>query len=230
MPVFSDLRYLISNVPVQTLIAANPQTYIVQFAKTCRLFMDVNPNKRTVGGHVEFEGDAWISVFNVTLSLGRVIKAYGTAFGVGRGVSGGSGTGSEISGPRAGATELVIAIQTVVHHILLVCTDEKFGNNGFGNGKVQFHMVYFGGATYHIVKFDVLEGWISFHHSLHWLLAELFKHVDVLEDERLRKDVGIEGGVRDVVMGVASEQAVLTVVDFPLRGKISWDVGQIDTQ
>ncbi|KAE9403494.1 hypothetical protein BT96DRAFT_917440 [Gymnopus androsaceus JB14] len=209
MPVFSDLRYLISNVPVQTLIASNPQIYIAQFAKTCQLFMGVNPNKRMVGGHVEFEGDAWISVFNVTLSLGRVIKAYGAAFGVGRGVG--------VSASRAGAAELVMAIQTVIHHILMVCTEEKFGTNGFGNGKVQFHMVYFGGATYHIVKFDVLEGWISFHHSLHWLLAELFKHVDVLEEGRLRREVGIEGGVREVVMTVASEHAVLTVVDFPLR-------------
>ncbi|KAF9073193.1 hypothetical protein BDP27DRAFT_1381774 [Rhodocollybia butyracea] len=216
MPVFSDLRYLISNAPVQRLIASNPHLYISQFAKTCQLFMGVNPNKRMVGGHVEFEGDAWISVFNVTLSLGRVIKAYGAAFGVGRGV--GSGTGSaQISGPVAGAGELVAAIQTVVHHILMVCTEEKFGTNGFGNGKVQFHTVFFGGALYQIVKFDVLEGWVSFHHSLHWLLAELFKHVDVLEESRLRREVGVEGGVREVVMRVASEHAILTVVDFPLR-------------
>ncbi|KAJ3717872.1 hypothetical protein C8R42DRAFT_724075 [Lentinula raphanica] len=210
MPVFSDLRYLVSNAPVQRLIASNPHVYISQFAKTCQLFMGVNPNKRMIGGHVEYEGDAWISVFNVTLSLGRVIKAYGAAFGVGRGSSDSSG-----SGP--GASELVIAIQTVIHHILMVCTDEKFGTNGFGNGKVQFQKVFFGGALFQIVKFDVLEGWVSFHHSLHWLLAELFKHVDILETGRLSREVGAEGGIRDVVLRMASEHAVLTVVDFPLR-------------
>ncbi|KAJ4001502.1 hypothetical protein F5050DRAFT_1724324 [Lentinula boryana] len=214
MPVFSDLRYLISNAPVQRLIASNPHLYISQFAKTCQLFMGVNPNKRMVGGHVEYEGDAWISVFNVTLSLGRVIKAYGAAFGVG----GGTHSNVERSNSGPGAGELVAAIQTVIHHILMVCTEEKFGTNGFGNGKVQFHKVYFGGgALYQIVKFDVLEGWVSFHHSLHWLLAELFKHVDILETGRLRREVGVDGGIRDVVMRVASEHAVLTVVDFPLR-------------
>ncbi|KAJ4473358.1 hypothetical protein C8J55DRAFT_562876 [Lentinula edodes] len=213
MPVFSDLRYLISNAPVQRLIASNPHLYISQFAKTCQLFMGVNPNKRMVGGHVEFEGDAWISVFNVTLSLGRVIKAYGAAFGVSR-VTDATGESSS-SGPGAG--ELVAAIQTVVHHILMVCTEEKFGTNGFGNGKVQFHKIFFGGAIYQIIKFDVLEGWVSFHHSLHWLLAELFKHVDILDTGRLRREVGVEGGIRDVVIRVASERAVLTVVDFPLR-------------
>ncbi|EEB96179.1 hypothetical protein MPER_04731, partial [Moniliophthora perniciosa FA553] len=79
MPVFSDLRYLCNNEPVQDLIAHNPE-FITQFAKTCLLFMCVNPSKRAVTSHVEFETDAWISVFNVTLSLSRVIKVYGAAF------------------------------------------------------------------------------------------------------------------------------------------------------
>ncbi|KAL0565072.1 E3 ubiquitin-protein ligase ubr1, partial [Marasmius crinis-equi] len=59
MPVFSDLRYLCHNPPVQDLIARDPE-YITQFAKTCGLFMGVNPNKRAVSTHVEFETDAWI--------------------------------------------------------------------------------------------------------------------------------------------------------------------------
>jgi hypothetical protein len=43
--------------------------------------MCLNPNKRAVKTHVDYETDAWISVFNVTLSLSRVIKVYGEAFG-----------------------------------------------------------------------------------------------------------------------------------------------------
>ncbi|KAJ3978607.1 hypothetical protein F5890DRAFT_1593263 [Lentinula detonsa] len=38
----------------------------------------------------------------------------------------------------------------------------------------------------------------------------------VMETGRLRREVGVDGGIRDV-MRVASEHAVLTVVDFPLR-------------
>ncbi|TFK38761.1 hypothetical protein BDQ12DRAFT_99504 [Crucibulum laeve] len=196
MPVFSDLRYLCHTDHVQDMIAHNRE-FIVQFAKTCQLFMCVNPNKRAVTSHVEYETDAWISVFNVTLSLSRVIKVYGEAFS------------------RATVAELVTAISTVVHHILMVCTlaEERLDRSKFT--QISFHEVVFGDTAYPIVEFDVLEGWVSFHHSLHWLLAELFKHVDHLSEEALSQ-VGLTS-VRDIIMRHASEQAILTVVDFPLR-------------
>ncbi|KAJ7691341.1 hypothetical protein B0H17DRAFT_1169139 [Mycena rosella] len=196
MPVFSDLRYLCHTAPVQALIAGHRE-YIVQFARTCQLFMCVNPNKRAVATHVEYETDAWISVFNVTLSLSRVIKVYGEAFA------------------RATPAQLAGAITTVVHHILMVCTltEERLDRSKFE--PVEFHEVFFGDAAYNVVKFDVLEGWVSFHHSLHWLLAELFKHVDKLDEEGLR-EVGY-ASVRDIIVRQASEQAILTVIDFPLR-------------
>ena len=161
--------------------------------------MCVNANKRAVTNHVEFETDAWISVFNVTLSLSRVIKVYGAAFG------------------RATTAELVSAISSVMHNILMVCTlnEDRLDRSKFP--PIAFHEVMFGDASYNIVEFDVLEGWVSFHHSLHWLLAELFKHVDLLTEERLR-EVGMSS-IRDVVLRRASEQAVLTVIDFPLRGE-----------
>ncbi|KAJ7461265.1 hypothetical protein B0H11DRAFT_2285848 [Mycena galericulata] len=196
MPIFSDLRYLCHTAPVQALIATQRE-YIVQFAKTCQLFMCVNANKRAVATHVEYETDAWISVFNVTLSLSRVIKVYGEAFA------------------QATVAQLVGAITTVVHHILMVCTltEERLDRSKFE--PIEFHEVFFGGAAYQVVKFDVLEGWVSFHHSLHWLLAELFKHVDRLDEESLG-EIGY-ASVRDIIVRQASEQAILTVIDFPLR-------------
>lgn len=198
MPVFSDLRYLCHNEPVQTMIAHN-RDFIVQLAKTCQLFMCVNPNKRAATNHVEYETDAWISVFNVTLSLSRVIKVYGEAYA------------------KASAADLVSAISTVVHNILIVCTlaEDRLDRDKFS--QVAFHEVIFGDAAYRIIEFDVLEGWVSFHHSLHWLLAELFKHVHLLTEERLHP-IGMSN-VREVLLRHASEQAVLTVVDFPLRGQ-----------
>ncbi|KAJ7086018.1 hypothetical protein B0H15DRAFT_844990 [Mycena belliarum] len=196
MPVFSDLRYLCHTAPVQALIARDRE-YLSQFARTCTLFMCVNPNRRAAGAHVEYETDAWISVFNVTLSLSRVIKVFGEAYA------------------RATPAQLAAAISTVVHHILMVCTlaEERLDRDKFG--PIEFHEVFFGGRGYNVVKFDVLEGWVSFHHSLHWLLAELFKHVDRLDAEAL-KEIGY-ASVREIIVRQASEQAILTVIDFPLR-------------
>ncbi|KAH7907045.1 hypothetical protein BJ138DRAFT_1015142, partial [Hygrophoropsis aurantiaca] len=196
MPVFSDLRYLCHNQPVQQLIARH-NTFIRKFAKVCQLFMCVNPNKRAARDHIKYETDAWISVFNVTLSLSRVIKVYGEAFS------------------WANASQLVGAITIVVRETLAVCTlaTDRLDTHKFS--APVFHDVNFGGVNYEIVDFDVLEGWVSFHHSLHWLLAELLKHVDTLAEESLMQ-VGMTS-VRDLFMKISNEQSVLTIVDFPLR-------------
>jgi E3 ubiquitin-protein ligase UBR1 len=138
-------------------------------------------------------------VFNVTLLLSRVIKVYGEAFS------------------PASAAELVAAISTVIHKILMVCTlsDDRLDRTKFS--PISFHDVVFGGMSHHIIQFNVMEGWISFHHSLHWLLAELFKHVDILCEDSL-KQAGFSS-VKDVALRNASERAMLTVIDFPLRGE-----------
>ncbi|KAF9235714.1 hypothetical protein BU15DRAFT_51032 [Melanogaster broomeanus] len=196
MPVFSDLRYLCHNEPVQQLIARD-SSFIRKFAKVCRLFMCVHPNKRAVTSHVEYETDAWISVFNVTLSLSRVIKVYGEAFA------------------WATPAQLLNAVSIVVSEILAVCTltSEKLDKNKFS--KPVYHDIAFGDVEYTIVEFDVLEGWVSFHHSLHWLLAELLKHIDILSEESLIH-VGV-ASVRDLFMRISTESAILTMIDFPLR-------------
>ncbi|KAI0719055.1 hypothetical protein C8T65DRAFT_604021 [Cerioporus squamosus] len=196
MPVFSDLRYLCHNEPVQQLIAHNRE-FITQFAKTCQIFMCINPNKRAASSHVEYETDAWISVFNVTLSLSRVIKVYGEAYS------------------KATVGDLVAAISTVMHHILMCITvvDDRRDMSRFP--PVNFHEVVYGETTYKIINFDVMDGSISFHHSLQWLLAELFKHVDILDESSLQT-MGLRS-LRDVCLNKASEEAMLTIIDYPLR-------------
>jgi len=198
MPVFSDLRYLCHTKLVQEMIAHNRE-HIIAFTKTCQLFMCVNPNKRAVTSHVEYETDAWISVFNVTLSLSRVIKVYGESF--------------EKSNPG----ELITAIQHVTHSILMTVTlsDDRMDKTKFT--PILFHNVEFGKRNYVVVKFDVLDGWVSFHHSLHWLLAELLKHTELLTKEAL-KPYGYNDMV-DIFTQQASDRATLTIIDFPLRGK-----------
>lgn len=199
MPVFSDLRYLCHNEPVQQLIAHSHE-FITQFAGTCQMFMCVNPNIRAASNHVEYETDAWISVFNVTLSLSRVIKVYAEAFS------------------RATAGELVAAITTVIHHILMVTTstDEQRDKERFPD--LVFHDVMFGNVSYKIIDYDVMFNHVSFHHSLQWLLAELFKHVDILSEDSLQT-IGMHS-LRDVCLSTASPSAMLTVFDYPLRGEI----------
>jgi E3 ubiquitin-protein ligase UBR1 len=200
MPVFSDLRFICSNDSVQTLIAHNAE-FIVAFIKLCHLFMGINPNKRAATAHVEYETEAWISVFNVTVSLSRVVKVFGEAFAKGK------------------PGDLLSSIARVMHSILTVCTlmDDRLDRAKYQ--PINFHHVTFNNTTFEVVEFDVASGWISFHHSLHWLLAELFKHIDLLTPEYLMPLVGGSGTLRDIVKDFGVK-AVLTMIDFPLRGML----------
>ena len=81
----------------------------------------------------------------------------------------------------------------------------------------RMHNVIFGSTPYNLVDFNVMEGWVSFHHSLHWLLAELFKHVDILSTPSLHT-LGFYKP-RDFLLARYSEEGLMTVFDYPLRGK-----------
>ncbi|KAG9098043.1 hypothetical protein FRC06_006890, partial [Ceratobasidium sp. 370] len=195
--VFNDLRYLISTPPVQSHVATS-QEPLLHVLRLCRLFFGANAQRRAASSHVEYETDAWISVFNASLSLVRIVRAVGEAYAKGT------------------TSDLVRAIETVAHHILVVCTlaephldPEKY--------PIRWHDVTFAGREHQVLKFDVASEWVSFHHSLHWLLAELFKHEELLEDEKL-KGAKVQGdGLKSVVLKNMSPKGALTVLDFPLR-------------
>jgi len=55
----------------------------------------------------------------------------------------------------------------------MICTlvEDKLDRTKFS--PPTFHHVQFGERQYTTLDFDISEGWVSFHYSLHWLLAEL---------------------------------------------------------
>lgn len=102
---------------------------------------------------------------------------------------------------------------------------------------IKYHKVIFGAGykdeetkartkLYEVVRFDVAEGWVSFHHSLHWLLAELFKSTHLLSEPHLKEEFGGTEfeeyrSLKDIVVRCAgSEKAVLAIIDYPLRGML----------
>ncbi|KAH7103274.1 hypothetical protein BKA62DRAFT_636830 [Auriculariales sp. MPI-PUGE-AT-0066] len=196
MPIFSDLRYICTSGVVQQHIVGAP-SLVKEFGKVCQMFVGINASKRAVASHVEYETDAWISVFNVTLSLSRVVKTFGEAYA------------------HAGTKDLVGAILSVIHQILMVCSmiEPRLDRDKYE--PIKYHTVTFGGNSYKIIDFSVLSGWVSFHHALHWLLAELFRHADLLTHDKLS---AVEATtMREVILRQADEKSYLTVIDFPLR-------------
>jgi E3 ubiquitin-protein ligase UBR1 len=199
MPMFSDLRYICSNASVQTLIASD-ESYITNFLRLCRLFVGINPNRRMANTHVEYEQEAWISVFNVTLSLSRVVRVYAEAFG------------------KATPVKLCNAIRIVADDIEQTCSLRRRALDRNKYGEIRFKNQQFGSKKFTVIDFDVLTGWVSFHHSEHWLLAELLKHVDQLSPKALAP-TGYSS-LKEVLQ-TGSPNDFLVVLEFPLRGMMS---------
>lgn len=202
MPIFSDIRYICNNHKVQTLISSDTVA-ITEFVSVCAMFMGIQPNKRARGNHVEYESDYWINVFNVTLSLSRVVKAFGEAFSA------------------STTSALISCIGAVMSQILRVINMVEERLDRMQYFAPSFHAVSFNKATYHVIAFDVLTGWISFHNSPHWLLAELFKQIHLLEDKSVSENLSLPN-LKSALAANFEPSAILRVIEFPLRGKNLW--------
>lgn len=198
MPIFSDIRYICNNGSVKEIISRDIN-WIAEFVKVCAMFCGIQPNKRAKGNHVEYESDSWINVFNVTLSLSRVVKAFGEAF--------------VASTPKA----LFDCIEVVMHQISSITTMEEARLDREQYTPPVFHKVKFGQAEYGVLDFDVLSGWVSFHNSPHWLLAELFKQTHLLGKEQMA-ELG-HPDLRTAIRQKFGESVILEIIEFPLRGE-----------
>lgn len=82
--------------------------------------MFIQPNRRAATVHVEYETDAWISVFNVTLSLSRVVRVLGGAY------ANASKALGEVQRPDGGVMyrgtrEIVEALEVVLTCLVGIC-------------------------------------------------------------------------------------------------------------
>ncbi|CAG7852362.1 E3 ubiquitin-protein ligase ubr1; AltName: Full=N-end-recognizing protein; AltName: Full=N-recognin-1 [Serendipita indica DSM 11827] len=196
MPIFSDIRYICNNHSVQGIISSGTNA-TSEFAAVCAMFMGIQPNKRARGNHVEYESDSWINVFNVTLSLSRVVKAFGEAF------------------TCASPSALLACIEVVMTQIQRACSMEETRLDPNFYSAPTFHTVSFQGANYRTIEFDVLSGWVSFHNAPHWLLAELLKQASLLESRQT-------GATHQTVLQSAiaekfDDATILQIIEFPLR-------------
>lgn len=83
--------------------------------------MFIQPNRRAATVHVEYETDAWISVFNVTLSLSRVVRVLGQAYANAPSLGAGDTEPPPGTVLRRGTKEIVEALEVVVTCLLGVC-------------------------------------------------------------------------------------------------------------
>ncbi|KAJ2159520.1 E3 ubiquitin-protein ligase ubr1 [Coemansia sp. RSA 552] len=224
--VFHDMRYLAATPQVRNWVSGN-HNFLAAYVGFIGLFQGMNPNCRAIHQHVEFEADTWVNAFNVTLQVAKSCRQFAECYGI-------------------SARDLFYAMRAtlrMLHRTVVLMAEENSTpiiRNAQANGMVPqnigttlnagsdandsmplaFETHILGtlwGRQYEIVQYDVSTSPISFHHPLHWFMAELFQHVRHLSDDRAR-DFGF-GSLRDMVFSIfdPGAEAVLqgagTVVD-----------------
>lgn len=196
---FYDLRYLLQASGVQSQLVSDPK-HLQSLLDFLAYFNAITPDRRAVSAHVEFETDVWITVFHVSSQLGRAARLFGEAF------------------KKAGSAQFERALEYATRRILLSSL-ALHSNDPGTHPPLAFYNASYGGQIYEIVEFSVENQPVSFHHPMHWLLAEMMKHVDLIDPDGLGTlSDTYPSAVAEVVMRNGSDsKGMLVLLDFPLR-------------
>lgn len=164
--IYYALRYLLSSQGVQQQLVSEP-SHLKGILDFFSLFTGISPDVRRVGEHLEFESEVWVPVFHVSSHLGRTAKLVGEAFG------------------HSTGNQLVEAIGLVARAISNDWAAIRHRTNTLYR-PLHMHEVNFGGTWFTIVQYDVSRDAVSFHHPMHWILAEMLRHVGLLSYDALQ--------------------------------------------
>ncbi|KAF0448599.1 putative ubiquitin-protein ligase UBR2 [Gigaspora margarita] len=252
--IFQDLRYIISNDIVKKAVPKQLH-YLTQYLNLITLFQGMNPNVRATQQHVEYENDSWVNAFNATLQIAKSCRQYSECYAgdtatlcmtihtVLRKLY-------EICVRNDDDTDKMD--ETSDDHLKEVVISDWGSSSPNSNGpftrnskfsdknddkddtsssirEPEFHDIIFpqSSLSFKVVKFEAASQPVSFHHPLHWFLAELLEHVDLLDDNMLKQhgwdnfqnmimgfDIG--SGEPSFIVQKAIEK-ILSVLDYPLR-------------
>ena len=183
--IFYDIRYLLSAQAVQLDIVKHAETYMGMWLEFFAMFHGIAPETRAVHAHVEFESEMWIQVFHINSHLGRIAKLLGEALA---------------SASEARLCEILAFIgTTMLRHMarLSALNPQVHAVN-------DMHVVTYGGCQELVHAYDVASQPVSFHHPMHWLLAEAMKHMHMLTEAHPLRDA-------------LSEDDMLRLVEHPVR-------------
>ncbi|ORX64383.1 hypothetical protein DL89DRAFT_252038 [Linderina pennispora] len=200
--VFHDMRYLAGTPQVRNWVSSQHQ-FLATYVGFIGLFQGMNPNRRAVLQHVEFEADTWVNAFNVTLQVAKSCRQFAECYGI-------------------SARDLFFAMRgtlRALRHSVALMAEENCGNLGDAMPLVaEAHIrSTMWGSQYYIVKYDVASCPVSFHHPLHWFMAELCQHVKLLSED-IAREYGFDS-IRHMIFTAfnRAQHELLRILDYPIR-------------
>jgi E3 ubiquitin-protein ligase UBR1 len=217
--IFESMRYMLGS-PISREVIGRDSRALMGYLELLNLFQGMNPQTRAIDRHVEYESEAWMNAFQVTMLMARCVQPMAQCYA------------------RDAAT-LAGSLRRVLRHISVWGSEEADSemetamndeHRRQAQGTPEMHSVKLAGQTYQVVKYVVSRQSISFHNPMHWLLAEMLRFVDLLDDEVLRQ-AGWRN-FRNVIFGfyhnsvVPMDQMITTtlqrlqgIFDYAIRGK-----------
>ncbi|RUS18204.1 hypothetical protein BC937DRAFT_89041 [Endogone sp. FLAS-F59071] len=221
--LFQDLRYLLNSEPVKQSIPRHSR-YLTQYLDFVAAFQGMDVQVRQTEQHVEYESETWANAFNITVQLVKSVRQFAECFGADPRV-----LGFAIrrlmrrlhwwAVRRPEETEALRIYAAAVTDI-----DQAHGHS--------FRVIETPHAGAHrVLEFEVAVQPVSFHHPMHWLLAELLENVELLGDVAMKAvgwegfkqmilgfDTGTKGDIETILREM--NEKVLAILDYPLRSVV----------
>ncbi|PIA14708.1 hypothetical protein COEREDRAFT_46427 [Coemansia reversa NRRL 1564] len=200
--VFHDMRYLVGTPQVQNWVSSKHHL-LSAYLSFIGLFQGMNPNCRALFQHVEFEADTWVNAFNVTLQVAKSCRQLAECYGI-------------------SARDLFFALRGTLRMHGYLTQNINVGDTSEAS-QLSFEMhtlPTLWGKQYEVVRYDISTNPVSFHHPLHWFMAQLLQHVKHFSDDRAQ-EFGF-ASMRDMVFSAAmdmipAQRQVLRILDYPIR-------------
>ncbi|KAI9140126.1 hypothetical protein BKA69DRAFT_588597 [Paraphysoderma sedebokerense] len=194
--LLSDLKYFLNAPSVRRSVSTSVLDSFIEFFK---LFQGMNPNKRYVTQHVEYEDPAWANAFELSITLSHLIRNLTDCF--------------ELSS----TSDYLVAVKRILYDI---------GRHIYRDIIPQPETRELE-RRYKSVLFRVAKEETSFHHPLHWLLGNMlntkrnlstvWKNSEEFKSDLMDLDM-VADEVRNVVNDTADATEVfLRIFDYPLR-------------
>ncbi|KAJ1666955.1 E3 ubiquitin-protein ligase ubr1 [Coemansia sp. RSA 1646] len=222
--VFHDMRYLAGTPQVRNWVSSR-HSFLSTYLGFIGLFQGMNPNRRATLQHVEFEADTWVNAFNVTLQVAKSCRQFAECYGI---------SARDLFFSMRGTLrklQRTVSMMAEENCSFIVRNAQIHGYlpSSIGNaanlsndtsdtvhlGPAMHSLSTLWGKQYEIVQFDVSTSPVSFHHPLHWFMAELCQHVKHLANSRAR-DYGF-ATLRDMVFS-AFDIRLDTTLEPPTDG------------
>jgi hypothetical protein len=275
MHIFQDLRFMLSSSSARQAIGQDPRN-LLNYLELLNLFQDMNPQRRAIDRHVEYESDTWINAFQVTMLLARTVQPLAQSYAqdarilatslqrVLRHIGVWASEEEEEEEEEEGEEEEVDIEVDISNNDTIVATtgaataiNTNTNNTTITGGTNQgedtvmvgsntastshrrrrqslpspeFHTVELADNHYQVIRYRVSLQGVSFHHPMHWLLAELLRFVHLLDETSL-KSTGWHS-FRNVIIGLyhypgysvdqmvhTTLERLLCIFDYPIRGK-----------